>query len=127
MSRRKSIETVRAQDRFLTGLQVWVESAETKERESRTLAMEIIIEARRNRSTGLLLQELGLSSLPAQIGELTDLTDLNLDRNQLTTLPREIANLASLTTLDLTASTQLTHSPELLDILSELETKGCNI
>jgi len=80
------------QDDFRTGLQAWVESAELGERGSRVKAMRKMIDARRNRNTTLLLQKLGLSSLPAQIAELTDLTNLNLGNNQLTTIPNSLLN-----------------------------------
>ena len=69
---------VAPQDDFTAGLRDWVESAEPEERESRILAMEIIIGARRDRSTELSLEGLGLSSLPEQIGDLDDLISLNL-------------------------------------------------
>ena len=37
-----------------------------------------------------------LTSLPAEIGQLTSLEGLSLDRNQLTSLPAEIGQLTSL-------------------------------
>jgi Leucine-rich repeat (LRR) protein len=39
--------------------------------------------------------------LPAEIWQLTSLTELYLDGNQLTSLPAEIGQLTSLTVLDL--------------------------
>ena len=38
-----------------------------------------------------------LTSLPAEIGRLTSLTDVGLNDNQLTSLPAEIGRLTSLT------------------------------
>ena len=45
------------------------------------------------------LSGLGLKSLPPQVGNLTNLTFLNLEYNELTALPSEIGNLTSLTHL----------------------------
>ena len=44
-----------------------------------------------------------LTSLPAEIGQLTSLTELGLQGNQLTSLPAEIGQLTSLTELGLAA------------------------
>jgi len=108
-----------AQDDFRAGLQAWVESALPEEREGRAEAMLRMIEARRDKSTELLLLDLGLSSLPEQIGDLTDLTSLNLGDNQLTTLPERIGNLTALTSLDLNHN-QLTTLPEQIGNLTAL-------
>ena len=42
-----------------------------------------------------------LTSLPAEIGQLTSLTELYLSDNQLTSVPAEIGQLTSLKELDL--------------------------
>ena len=78
-----------------------------------------------NALTRLDLYANQLTELPAEIGKLVALTLLDLEGNQLTTLPREIVKLAALTHLNLRNNNQLIPSPDLLDILSELETKGC--
>ena len=55
------------------------------------------------RVVGLRLQDMGLGgAVPAEIGQLTSLTYLNLGGNQLTSVPAEIWQLASLERLDLT-------------------------
>jgi Leucine-rich repeat (LRR) protein len=83
-----------------------------------TRSEEIIIGARRDRSTELSLEGLGLSSLPEQIADLDDLISLNLSSNLLTTVPERIGNIANLTTLDLnenrlnTLPESLLNSPE---------------
>jgi hypothetical protein len=51
--------------------------------------------------TGLNLQQLGIETLPPEIGKLTNLKSLNLDENKLTELPCEIRNLTQLTSLSI--------------------------
>ena len=149
MTRRQTAQATIGQDNFLSGLQAWSELV-PEERESRAEAMRRIIEARSNGSTSLSLANLKLSSLPPQIGELTDLTTLilvgnqlttlpericeltsletfDINRNQLTTLPDQICKLIALRVLNLYQSYELTPSPNLLDRLSELETRGCEV
>ena len=67
-----------------------------------------------------------LTKLPESIGGLNALTSLDLFGNQLTKLPESIGGLKALTSLDLRHN-QLNPSPTLLDRLSELETRGCQI
>ena len=64
-----------------------------------------------------------LTSVPAEIGQLTSLTELDLHDNQLTSLPAEIGQLTSLTELDLNGN-QLTSLPAEIGQLSSL-TSGC--
>jgi len=59
-------------------------------------AKERIAEAEKNISLKLNLSELGLTSLPSEIGNLINLTELNLSKNKLTSLPNEIGNLINL-------------------------------
>jgi Leucine-rich repeat (LRR) protein len=47
-----------------------------------------------NRVTSLDLSEIGISSLPSQIGKLKSLKQLNLKCNRLSTLPDEITLLS---------------------------------
>jgi len=105
------------EDDFVTGLQAWVNSAEPGE--LRAEAMRRMIEARRDRSTHLSLDGLGLSSIPEQIGELTALTSLDLSVNQLTALPESIGGLNALTRLVLSFN-QLTALPESIGGLNAL-------
>ncbi len=109
------------EDDFVIGLQAWGDEATAPEgeREKRVEAMRRMIEARSNGSTILSLSELGLSSIPEQIGELTDLTILDLRSNQLTTLPKRIGNLTALTYLSL-GGNQLTTLPESIGGLTAL-------
>lgn len=60
--------------------------------------------------TSLSLNNNQLTSLPSEIGRLTNLTRLSLSNNQLTNLPLEIARLTKLTSLSL-SNNQLTSLP----------------
>ena len=139
------------QDDFRTGLQAWVDLAPEEEAESRAEAMEEIINARNQRGTSLSLYQLKLSSLPEEIWSLTSLKSLDLGYNKIETLPAgfsnlaaleilnlkgndqlkeisaEILNLPALISLSLRHNSQLAPSPDLLDRLSELETRGCYV
>ena len=64
-----------------------------------------------------------LTSLPAEIGQLTSLEKLFLEGNQLTSLPAEIGQLTSLKLLWLYRN-QLTSLPVAVD---ELRAAGCNM
>jgi leucine-rich repeat protein SHOC2 len=64
-----------------------------------------------------------LTSLPAEIGQLASLESLTLDHNQLTSLPAEIGQLASLKHLYL-GDNQLTSVPA---AIRELRAAGCEV
>ena len=66
--------------------------------------LKIIEQARVEKRSALHLQNAGLTTLPAEIGQLKGLTELNLSRNGLTTLPAEIGQLKGLTELDLSGN-----------------------
>jgi Leucine-rich repeat (LRR) protein len=117
--RRKFDEAAIVQDDFSAGLQAWVDLATPQEREARDVAMQRILFAKQTNSQRLELDELGLSSLPAEIGNLTALTGLHLYNNQLTTLPTEIGNLTALTGLSLDGN-QLTTLPTEIGNLTAL-------
>mgnify|MGYP001094992901 CR=1 FL=1 len=70
--------------------------------------------------THLDLSRLGLKHIPDEIGQLKQLTLLNLFYNQLTSIPALVCNLESLKTLWLHHN-QLTSIPENLDRLTALE------
>ena len=63
--------------------------------------------------TTLDLEDNDLTSLPPEIGQLTNLTRLDLDNNQLTSLPPEIGQLTNLTTLDLKGNQLKSLPPEI--------------
>jgi len=63
----------------------------------------------------------GLKTLPARIGNLTNLQVLFLNDNQLTALPKALTNLTNLQTLSL-ANNQFTALPEALTNLTNLQT-----
>jgi hypothetical protein len=110
-------------DPFAKGLQDWVNSAPSLEKANRIRAMQRMKEAKDNRSTYLDLGGLGLSSLPSQIGDLPNLTKLNLKYNELTTLPPQIENLHALTNLYLYSNRITTLPPQIenLHALTELD------
>jgi Leucine-rich repeat (LRR) protein len=68
-----------------------------------------------------------IAALPAEILGLPALKDLSLGHNRLAELPEEIVNLAVLTRFDLSGNDQLNISQDLLDRLSELEKRDCNV
>ncbi len=83
--------------------------------------LRAIEEAARNKQTELYLLENQLKSLPAEIGELTNLTTLRLSYNPLKSLPAEIGELTDLTTLDLSGN-QLKSLPAEIGELTNLTT-----
>ena len=65
------------------------------------------------------LSKLGLTELPPQIGNLTNLTELRLNSNQITVIPEAIGNLTNLSELWL-HSNQITDIPEAIGNLTNL-------
>ncbi|BET25058.1 leucine rich repeat (LRR) protein [Limnobacter thiooxidans] len=88
--------------------------------ERRNEAKQRILEAHRTGADRLDLNELFLSTLPENIGALTNLQTLNLNVNQLTTLPKSIGNLTKLKTLNLGCN-PLTTLPEDIGKLTGLK------
>ncbi len=72
--------------------------------------LERIQRAKREEEKGLDLSGEGLTELPPEIGQLSQLQVLGLSDNQLTELPPEIGQLSQLQGLDL-RSNQLTELP----------------
>ena len=68
---------------------------------------------------GLVLSLNRLKSVPKEIGQLTNLTELYLFENQLTSVPKELGNLKNLKALDLSEN-QLTNAPKELGKLTNL-------
>lgn len=99
-------------------LNTWATKGEKYEK--RNEAKQRILEAHRTEADRLDLNELFLSTLPGNIGALTNLQTLNLNVNQLTTLPESIGNLAKLKTLNLDFNL-LTTLPEDLGKLTGLK------
>ena len=64
-----------------------------------------------------------LTSVPAEIGQLTSLTVLDLNNNELTSVPAEIGQLASLTVLHLSGN-QLTYVSA---AIRDLQGNGCAV
>ena len=63
--------------------------------------LEIIEEAAEDGRTELNLSDEKIKSLPAEIGQLTNLKELSLSGNQLTSVPKELGKLTNLRGLDL--------------------------
>ncbi|MHC4867621.1 MAG: COR domain-containing protein, partial [Planctomycetota bacterium] len=81
--------------------------------------LKIIEQAARAGRTELNLRDKNLTSVPAEIGQLKDLTRLNLSNNNLTSVPAEIGQLKNLTELDL-LDNNLTSLPREIGQLKEL-------
>lgn len=81
--------------------------------------LQIIEQAAREKATELDLSFNQLSSLPPEIGLLSNLTTLYLGDNQLSSLPPEIGQLSNLTMLDL-GGNQLSSLPPEIGQLSNL-------
>ncbi len=67
------------------------------------------------------LSKLGLTQIPVELGQLTNLQRLNLSFNKLTQVPVELCQLTKLQTLDL-SNNQLTQVPVELSQLTKLQT-----
>jgi small GTP-binding protein len=83
--------------------------------------LKIIEEAARDGRTKLDLAGKGINSLPAEIGQLTNLELLDLSGNQLTSVPKELGQLENLTTLVLSGN-KLTSVPKEMGQLTNLKT-----
>jgi len=70
----------------------------------------------------LNLEELGLTELPKEIGELKNLQRLSLDNNQLSELPKEIGELKNLQELTLANNPKLNIPQEIVGKSSEPQT-----
>lgn len=108
------------------GLESWVEEAPNEEeKKSRGQCRGEIMQAYRDQSWFLSLNEYNLTSLPPEIGLLTKVTHLWLSKNNLTELPKEIGSLTKLAELDL-SSNQLTELPPEIGRLTRLITFRCD-
>jgi len=82
------------------------------------------VEMGNGRVVELVLEDFGLTgAVPAEIGRLSALRELNLGLNQLTSLPAEIGQLTSLKVLDLVGN-KLTSVPA---AIRELRAAGCEL
>ena len=94
--------------------------AEQKQPITRQQLLAIIQEAVRTKCTELPLTDLGISELPDEIGQLTDLWVLDLSNNQLASLPDSISQLANLQWLDF-SNNQLASLPDSISQLTNLQ------
>lgn len=83
------------------------------------LAAELIEETIQTGATELSLWGFGLTTVPAEIGKLINLTSLDLSNNQLTSLPKEIGLLTNLVELNL-AENRLSTLPVEIGNLTQL-------
>ncbi|MFM9961929.1 MAG: COR domain-containing protein [Planctomycetaceae bacterium] len=82
-------------------------------------AQQRIVQASDKGAIVLNLMGLGLTSVPSEIGQLTQLIALNLYNNQLTSVPPEIGQLSQLITLNI-YNNQLTSLPPEIGQLTQL-------
>lgn len=82
--------------------------------------LQAIEEAKKTRAVDFSLPGEGLTSLPPEIGQLTNITRLNLKDNKLTELPTQIGQLTQLKRIYLT-NNKLTNLPSEIGNLQELE------
>ena len=94
------------------------------ERQACDEALKRIAECGRRRSPVLNLSGLGLSILPAAIGQLAKLTELDASNNHLAALPPEIGQSPNLLRLDLSHN-RLTALPQEIGQLAKLQ--SCDI
>ncbi|MBD2727395.1 leucine-rich repeat domain-containing protein [Nostoc sp. FACHB-892] len=78
--------------------------------------LQIIEPAAKDKVTKLDLSGKGLTRLPPEIGQLTNLQSLYLSNNQLSTLPPEIGQLTNLGWLDLGSNQLSTLPPEIVQL-----------
>ena len=102
------------------GLQAWIEQAPLQERRGRQKASEEILRCFESGSKSLSLTNKRLTTLPPEIGQLSQLTELDLHDNQLTSLPPQICQLTRLDWLNL-AHNQLTSLPPEIGQLAQLK------
>jgi Leucine-rich repeat (LRR) protein len=84
------------------------------------IALERIEAALQNGTTRLNLSGLGLTELPPEIGQLTELQTLDLSNNELQSLPAEIGQLRNLRQLEL-QNNQLNELPPQIGQLNNLQ------
>ncbi|NDE82091.1 MAG: leucine-rich repeat domain-containing protein [Chlamydiia bacterium] len=111
----KPIETRTA---LQTSLNTWAQGALVGE--NRSEAVRRILTCYDNQDERLDLSYFSLNTLPAEIGRLTNLEDLNLNGNNLTKLPAAIGGLTNLRRLDLYRN-QLTTIPGVIGSLTNLQ------
>ncbi|WP_414545432.1 COR domain-containing protein [Nostoc sp. CCY0012] len=80
--------------------------------------LQIIAQAARDKVTKLNLYDKGLTTLPPEIGQLTNLRSLDLSGNQLSSLPPEIVQLINLQALDLRGHQMRSLPPEIVQLVN---------
>src|SRR5581483_10986323 len=81
---------------FVEGLKAWCDGICPEGRNARCFAAQTIFACYVHQSKCLELKQLGLTSVPAAIGQLIHLTKLELEHNALRDLPSEIEHLVNL-------------------------------
>lgn len=88
--------------------------------ERRSEAGNRIVKAKRSQADALDLENLCLTGLPAQVGDLAGLVDLNLNFNRLRSLPDQIGQLGGLKILRIGGVNELQSVPECIFKLENL-------
>lgn len=104
---------------FIYKIERWAQEAGQGPQENRTEAVKKLKEAYKTKASRLVLINLKLTSLPAQIGQLIEVTDLILSGNRLTALPPEVGKLNKMQALYLDCN-RLDNLPVKIENLKDL-------
>ena len=100
---------------FEKGMTRWANKQDLsyEQKEHRQFASRLILQAYKEKSQSLSLENLELTSLPVEISQLKKLKELNLNNNQLSKLTVDLSQLKTLTTLYIDKNTLISINTDL--------------